>query len=74
MTVIRLPSMVMGAPAPRWISRKSAASRSFPPIMCAYPSIVMLDTSRPSLPRTLFGSMPLPIRKVACVCFSSWKS
>lgn len=25
MTVIRLPSMVMGAPAPRWISRRSAA-------------------------------------------------
>ena len=25
MTVIRLPSMVMGTPAPRWISRRSAA-------------------------------------------------
>lgn len=50
MTVIRLPSMVMGAPAPRWISRRSAASRSFPPIMRAYTSIVMLDTSWPSLP------------------------
>ena len=63
-----------GRAAPRWISRRSAASRSFPPIMRAYTSIVMLDTSWPSLPCTLFGSMPLPIRKVACVCLSSWKS
>ena len=27
MTVIRLPSMVMGASAPRWISRRSAVIR-----------------------------------------------